>query len=100
MCHYCGCREIPLIKEFVAEHERVTDAAGDALRAPVGGDLPRAREPADGDLPRAREPVGVMARELESHWRGKENGLFAVMREDPTTARLRHRAVLTPAPSP
>ncbi|WP_228047419.1 hypothetical protein [Streptomyces justiciae] len=33
MCHYCGCREIPLIKEFIAEHERVTDAAGDALRA-------------------------------------------------------------------
>lgn len=33
MCHYCGCREIPLIKEFIAEHEAVTNAAGDALRA-------------------------------------------------------------------
>ena len=75
MCHYCGCREIPLIKEFIAEHERVTDAAGDALRALAGGDLPR-----------ARELVGVMARELENHWRGEENGLFAVMRDDPDYA--------------
>lgn len=75
MCHYCGCREIPLIKEFIAEHERVTDAAGDALRALAGGDLPR-----------ARELVGVMARELEGHWRGEENGLFAVMRDDPDYA--------------
>jgi iron-sulfur cluster repair protein YtfE (RIC family) len=75
MCHYCGCREIPLIKEFIAEHERVADAAGDALRALAGGDLPR-----------ARELVGVMARELDSHWRGEENGLFAVMRENPDYA--------------
>ncbi|MEY9873034.1 hypothetical protein ABH931_002515 [Streptacidiphilus sp. MAP12-33] len=28
MCHYCGCREIPLIKEFIAEHESVTALAG------------------------------------------------------------------------
>ncbi|KKD03987.1 hemerythrin [Streptomyces sp. WM6386] len=75
MCHYCGCRDIPLIKEFIAEHERVTDAAGDALRA-----LER------GELGRARELVGVMARELEGHWRGEEDGLFAVMRADPEYA--------------
>ncbi|MEU9100155.1 hemerythrin domain-containing protein [Streptomyces sp. NPDC048361] len=72
MCHYCGCRDIPLIKEFIAEHERVTDAAGDARRAL-----------AEGRTARARELVAFMAQELESHWRGEENGLFAVMREDP-----------------
>ncbi|MCX4447437.1 hypothetical protein [Streptomyces sp. NBC_01789] len=38
MCHYCGCREIPLIKEFIAEHESVTDTAGAALRALDDGD--------------------------------------------------------------
>ncbi|SDK52184.1 hemerythrin domain-containing protein [Streptomyces indicus] len=75
MCHYCGCRDIPLIKEFIAEHERVTDAAGDAVRA-----LER------GDVARARELVAVMARELAAHWAGEENGLFAVMRDDPEYA--------------
>ncbi|MFI9828015.1 hemerythrin domain-containing protein [Streptomyces sp. NPDC051913] len=75
MCHYCGCRDIPLIKEFIAEHERVTDAAGDALRA-----LER------GESGRARELVDTMATELDSHWRGEENGLFAVMRADPEYA--------------
>ncbi|WP_327354707.1 hemerythrin domain-containing protein [Streptomyces sp. NBC_01304] len=75
MCHYCGCRDIPLIKEFIAEHERVTDAAGDALRA-----LER------GDIARARELVAAMAVELDKHWRGEEEGLFAVMREDPEYA--------------
>ncbi|MFE0099367.1 hemerythrin domain-containing protein [Streptomyces sp. NPDC059009] len=72
MCHYCGCREIPLIKEFIAEHEKVTNAAGDAVRALD-----------EGDHARARELVHAMARELDAHWRGEENGLFAVMREDP-----------------
>lgn len=75
MCHYCGCREIPLIKEFIAEHERVTDAAGDAVRA-------LERE----DITRARALVDLMARELVTHWRGEENGLFAVMRKDPEYA--------------
>lgn len=75
MCHYCGCREIPLIKEFIAEHERVTDAAGDAVRALKLGDAAR-----------ARTLVDVMARELDAHWRGEENGLFAVMRKDPEYA--------------
>ncbi|WP_338700060.1 hemerythrin domain-containing protein [Streptomyces sp. Q6] len=72
MCHYCGCREIPLIKEFIAEHERVTDAAGDAVRA-----LER------GDAGAARVLVDTMAAELAAHWKGEEDGLFAVMRDDP-----------------
>ncbi|MEV1022903.1 hemerythrin domain-containing protein [Streptomyces sp. NPDC050264] len=75
MCHYCECRDIPLIKEFIAEHERVTDAAGDALRALVRGDPER-----------ARALVDRMAEELAAHWRGEEDGLFRVMREDPEYA--------------
>ncbi|MFC8130233.1 hemerythrin domain-containing protein [Streptomyces sp. NPDC057302] len=94
MCHYCGCREIPLIKEFIAEHERVTDAAGEAIRS-----LER------GETARARVLVDLMARELGAHWQGEENGLFAVMRADPEYAHyianleLEHRelAALLPA---
>lgn len=71
MCHYCGCREIPLIKEFIAEHESVTDAAGGALRALDSGDR---------DL--AAELVARMGRELRAHWQGEEQGLFAVMSGD------------------
>jgi iron-sulfur cluster repair protein YtfE (RIC family) len=94
MCHYCGCREIPLIKEFIAEHERVTDAAGDAVRALERGDAAAARELAD-----------VMSRELATHWQGEENGLFVVMRDDPEytdyidalVAEHRELAALLPA---
>lgn len=71
MCHYCGCREIPLIKEFIAEHESVTDLAGNAVRALE-----------HGEVGRARELIGRMAQELGAHWKGEENGLFAVMCED------------------
>ncbi|MET9592700.1 hemerythrin domain-containing protein [Streptomyces sp. NPDC006516] len=72
MCHYCGCREIPLIKEFIAEHESVTDTAGDALRALD-----------QGDSTLAGELVARMERELRAHWQGEEQGLFAVMSGDP-----------------
>lgn len=75
MCHYCGCREIPLIKEFIAEHEAVTNAAGDALRALDSGDLPR-----------ARALVTDMTAVLLTHWKGEEDGLFAVMERDPEYA--------------
>ncbi|MFB8026345.1 hemerythrin domain-containing protein [Streptomyces sp. NPDC056465] len=75
MCHYCGCREIPLIREFIAEHEAVTDTAGDALRALDHGD------PGLG-----AQLVARMGRDLLSHWRGEEEGLFAVMGGDPEYA--------------
>lgn len=68
MCHYCGCRHIPLIRDYIAEHERVTDLAGDAVRAIDAGDLEK-----------ARRCLAQMAAELDSHWRGEENGLFRVM---------------------
>lgn len=63
MCHYCGCREIPLIKEFIAEHESVTDVAGGALRALDSGDRSL-----------AAELVARMERELWAHWQGRSRG--------------------------
>lgn len=71
MCHYCGCREIPLIRDYIAEHERATNVGGDAVRA-----IDR------GDLSEAAALLRVMAAELRSHWQGEENGLFAVMARD------------------
>lgn len=68
MCHYCGCREMPLLRDYIAEHERATNLGGDAVRA-----LDR------GDYQQARELLGAMGDELRSHWRGEEHGLFAVM---------------------
>ncbi|GAA1985449.1 hemerythrin domain-containing protein [Catenulispora subtropica] len=71
MCFYCGCREIPLIADLIAEHEDVTDL-GAALTAALGA----------GDLDRARHLVREVAEKLRSHWLGEETGLFDVMRAD------------------
>jgi iron-sulfur cluster repair protein YtfE (RIC family) len=71
VCHYCGCREIPLIRDYVAEHERATNLGGDAVRA-----IDR------GELAEAAALLRAMAAELRTHWQGEENGLFAVMGRD------------------
>ena len=71
MCHYCGCREMPLLRDYIAEHERSINHGGAAVRA-----LDR------GEYNRAGELLAAMADELRSHWRGEENGLFAVMESD------------------
>jgi hemerythrin-like domain-containing protein len=68
MCHYCGCREMPLIRDYIAEHERAMNFGGEAVRA-----IDR------GDLDRARDLLGEMAAELTPHWQGEETGLFRVM---------------------
>ena len=68
MCQYCGCRDIPLLRDYIAEHERVINFGGAAIRALD-----------DGDYERARTELAAMAAELRSHWRGEETGLFAVM---------------------
>lgn len=70
MCHYCGCRQVPLIRDYIAEHEQVTDLGDRALRA-LG----------QGDPGTAEALVARMAEELRSHWRGEEDGVFAVMAE-------------------
>lgn len=75
MCHYCGCRQTPLIRDYIAEHERVTDLGGDAVRAI-----------AHGDLDTAARLVTSMATELASHWEGEENGLFRVLSREPEYA--------------
>lgn len=75
MCHYCGCRQIPLIRDYIAEHERVTDLGGDAVRA-LDAD----------DLPTVRRCLATMAAELATHWQGEENGLFRVMAREPEYA--------------
>ena len=75
MCHYCGCREMPLIRDYIAEHERATNLGGDAVRA-----LDR------GELAEAGVLLDAMATELRSHWQGEENGLFAVLGRDPLVA--------------
>ncbi|BBZ63562.1 hemerythrin domain-containing protein [Mycolicibacterium monacense] len=71
MCQYCGCRDIPLLRDYIAEHERVVNIGGSAVRA-----LDR------GECDRARELLAAMADELRSHWRGEEDGLFTVMARD------------------
>lgn len=68
MCHYCGCRDMPLLRDYIAEHETVTNLGGDAVRA-----LDR------GAVTRARELLAAMREELRSHWQGEEKGLFEVM---------------------
>ncbi|WP_326815692.1 hemerythrin domain-containing protein [Streptomyces sp. NBC_01744] len=71
VCHYCGCREISLIEDYIAEHESATDLAGGAVRA-----LKR------GDIAAAQGLLRDMTTVLRAHWRGEENVLFAVMRQD------------------
>ncbi len=71
MCQYCGCRDIPLLRDYIAEHERSTHLGENALHACERGDF-------EG----ARRDLEAMAAELETHWRGEERGLFAVMRRE------------------
>jgi iron-sulfur cluster repair protein YtfE (RIC family) len=75
VCHYCGCRQMPLIRDYVAEHERATNLGGDAVRAID-----------QGDLPAARRALAGMTAELTKHWDGEENGIFLVMQREPAYA--------------
>lgn len=71
MCNYCGCQEQTLIRDFYAEHNATRDLA-DAARRAIDA----------GDHDTARAQVRRLLADLESHWAGEENGLFAVMVED------------------
>ena len=71
MCHYCGCRQIPLIRDYIAEHEHVLDLGELALE-----------EMGRGALDDAQATVDRMRAELRSHWQGEEDGVFALMRDD------------------
>lgn len=71
MCHYCGCRHVSLIRDYIAEHEQVTDLGEDAVRAID-----------TGDLDKARGCIQMMAVLLAAHWQGEENGIFRVMQRE------------------
>ena len=71
MCHYCGCRQIPLIRDYIAEHEHVLDLGHRALE-----------EVGRGAHDAAQATVVEMREELRSHWQGEEDGVFALMRGD------------------
>jgi iron-sulfur cluster repair protein YtfE (RIC family) len=62
---------MPLIRDYIAEHERAINLGGDAVRA-IDCD----------ELAKAAELLGAMAAELRPHWQAEENGLFAVMGRD------------------
>ncbi|HEX4788088.1 MAG TPA: hemerythrin domain-containing protein [Actinospica sp.] len=68
MCFYCGCREVPLIREFIGEHEAITDLAAEAALALRLADVEESG--------RLLESLAVL---LEAHWRGEEDGLFHAM---------------------
>ena len=68
MCQYCGCRAVPLIRDYIAEHDHVLNLLDGALRAIAVDDLGGAA----GRVSEAREA-------LASHWAGEENGIFTVM---------------------
>lgn len=59
---------MPLIRDFVAEHEQALDCADDILRA-----LDRRDRPAVTHL------LSEMHALLRPHWQGEENGIFEVM---------------------
>src|SRR5689334_20049938 len=59
---------MPLIRDYVAEHDRVLDLADRALRAIDAADLDA-----------AADAVVSMRSELASHWLCEEEGIFLVM---------------------
>ena len=84
MCQYCGCRQVPLIRDYIDEHERVVDLGDATLRAL-----------AHDDRATAGRLVGQMSDLLGDHWRGEEDGVFTVMSQvDPTYAEYVDTLVL------
>jgi hypothetical protein len=74
MCQYCGCRQVPLIRDYIDEHERVVDLGDATLRALE-----------HDDRATAHRLVEEMTDLLRSHWRGEEDGVFIVMSEAETS---------------
>jgi iron-sulfur cluster repair protein YtfE (RIC family) len=60
-----------LIRDYISEHERVTDLGGNVVRAL---DV--------GDLENAQHCLQEMAVRLSAHWQGEENGIFRVMQRE------------------
>lgn len=76
MCHYCGCRQVPLIRDYIAEHERITVLCHWTVKA-LG----------HGNLDVARGHVEELRPLLARHWQGEERGVFVPMAQvDEATA--------------
>jgi hemerythrin-like domain-containing protein len=74
MCHYCGCREFPLIGQLSDEHEQIAAIAARLRTAMVHG---------DGD-PRAL--LTDLLAVLIPHTVREEHGLFAEIRAEGSLA--------------
>ena len=74
MCHYCGCREFPLIGQLSAEHEEIAAAAARLRSAMVHG---------DGD---PRVLLADLLAMLIPHTVREEHGLFAEIRAEGSLA--------------
>ena len=59
---------MPLIQDYIAEHDHAVDVSADAVRAIDAGNLDR-----------ARTLLAELARDLKAHWKGEEDGLFSVL---------------------
>ncbi|MGW0436833.1 hemerythrin domain-containing protein [Micromonospora sp. NPDC003197] len=70
MCNYCGCRDFPLIAQFSAEHEEITNAAGRLRTAITHGNGDRLTRLDD------------LVRLLLPHTSAEEDGLFAELRAE------------------
>ncbi len=68
MCHYCGCRQVPLIRDYIAEHESIT-TLGMRMTKLMG----------HGDVAAAQALVPEFAAMLDRHWQGEEEGVFVAM---------------------
>jgi hypothetical protein len=65
---------VPLIRDYIDEHEHVADLGDEALRALVRDDLAA-----------AGRSVTRMSEILARHWQGEEAGIFTVMSESDDT---------------
>jgi hypothetical protein len=59
---------MPLIRDYISEHDTVLDLGDRAFRALD-----------EGDVTTARQMLAEVNRVLLEHWRGEENGIFTVM---------------------
>lgn len=83
MCEYCGCREITVIGRYTLEHEAIVNLLTE-LRTASQAVAGEAAGPADAaGRARLRAAAQAMAGALDPHTVGEEQGLFAVLREDP-----------------
>lgn len=61
---------MPLIQDYIAEHDHAVDVSAEAIKAMDAGDHAR-----------TRELLGQLAENLKAHWKGEEEGLFRQLLE-------------------